>query len=101
LNSYPELYEKAVRKATQGCTPINAINNRGVVDIAHLVYADALTEANKLLEQTIEVLEGFPAYMYAEHLPNESRYPRPTAEWYHGAAKPLLDNLKAWKKEPK
>lgn len=46
-----------------------------------------LTETNQLLEQTIEVLEGAP--VWGAQLPG----------WYRNKAKPLLDNLKALKKE--
>jgi hypothetical protein len=49
-----------------------------------------LTETNKLLEQTIEVLKGFPT-----HPLNWNNGDR----WYNAQAKPLLDNLKAFKKE--
>jgi response regulator RpfG family c-di-GMP phosphodiesterase len=49
----------------------------------------ALTEANKLLEQTIEVLELYTALHDVKTLPYE----------YYLKAKPLLDNLKALKKE--
>lgn len=53
--------------------------------------AGELAEANKLLEQTIEVLEGLAGM--AEGLS--------FAHWWSGNGQPLLDNLKAWKKEPK
>jgi hypothetical protein len=49
----------------------------------------ALNEANKLLEQTIEVLEGLAGM--AEGLS--------FAHWWSGNGQPLLDNLKALKKE--
>lgn len=45
-----------------------------------------LTEANKLLEQTIEVLEEFPSYSIG-------------VTWWRMRGYPLLDNLKALTKE--
>ena len=51
----------------------------------------ALTEANELLEQTIEVLEGFL----------EIEEDGDADKWFSEEAKPLLDNLKAREKETK
>lgn len=48
--------------------------------------ADELAEANKLLEQTIEVLEAFPAYSIG-------------VTWWRMRGYPFLDNLKAQKKD--
>lgn len=69
--------------------------------------AGKLTEANKLLDQTIEVLEGlvkqtFPTNDYACPMCGGTwDYPveRHTFRCPYGKAKPLLDNLKALKKE--
>ena len=52
-----------------------------------------LTEANKLLEQTIEVLEAAP------EVDNAGRECCEDCDWWLDKAKPLLDNLKALKKE--
>lgn len=69
----------------------------------------SLTEANKLLEQTIEVLEA--ADRYAQHCDRtwgvEVHIRNPYAAGHYGwqvwkaakKAKPFLDNLKALKKE--
>jgi hypothetical protein len=64
---------------------------RDQINDAYVRTETALNEANKLLEQTIEVLEGLAGM--AEGLS--------FAHWWSGNGQPLLDNLKAWKKEPK
>jgi hypothetical protein len=52
--------------------------------------AEQLNKANKLLEQTIEVLESYPTRPLNWHSGDR---------WHYEKAKPLLANLKALKKE--
>jgi hypothetical protein len=54
--------------------------------------AGQLTEANKLLEQTIEVLEGSPLYETSDHDCCDE------CDWWLDKVQPLLDNLKAREK---
>lgn len=65
---------------------------RDQINDAYVRTEASLTEANKLLEQTIEVLEGFNTDWFASYRGGEW-------EWYVEQAKPLLDNLKALTKE--
>jgi hypothetical protein len=50
-----------------------------------------LNETNKLLEQTIEVLEGSPLYETSDHDCCDE------CDWWLDRVQPLLDNLKARK----
>jgi hypothetical protein len=68
---------------------------RDQINDAYVRTETALNEANKLIEQTIEVLEGL-------RVMEESSFSKLATEadrnhWYHAKAKPLLDNLKARK----
>ena len=65
--------------------------SRWIRDCQSLI--EELTEANQLLEQTIEVLEAAP------EVDNAGRECCEDCDWWLDKAKPLLDKLQALKKE--